>query len=211
MKHAKVLNKQVSEVVSGVRGLRRDVDMVANNDVDIDVRFAGLQQRVTGLENAVQGVATQISNLATTINERSRTPWGILLTGAGVVITVLVVIGGLASRPYQEGIDRIEMAVRDLGQKAVTRDEIDWRTARSKEDRERVEKMLSELRTDMVPRGEHDQKWRAYDTEIAAIQRQVDDLKQTQANTYSARDLLLDLRERLDRLERERAALKQSG
>ncbi len=35
------------------------------------------------------------------------------------------------------------------------------------------------------------------------MQKQIDELKQGQANTYSARDLLLDMRERQDRLERQ--------
>jgi hypothetical protein len=45
--------------------------------------------------------------------------------------------------------------------------------------------------------------WQSDDQQKASLQKQIDELKQAQANTYSARDLLLDMRERQDRIERQ--------
>lgn len=46
--------------------------------------------------------------------------------------------------------------------------------------------------------------WQNYDDRNKDLQRQVDELKQAQGNVYGARDVILDLRERLDRVERQR-------
>ena len=43
-----------------------------------------------------------------------------------------------------------------------------------------------------------------YDQRFQDQQRQVDELKQAQGSVYGARDVIMDLRQRLDRVERER-------
>ena len=44
----------------------------------------------------------------------------------------------------------------------------------------------------------------SYDEQRADIQRQLDEVKQAQGSVYGARDILLDLRERIDRMVRQR-------
>lgn len=46
--------------------------------------------------------------------------------------------------------------------------------------------------------------WASYDQRFADVQRQVDEEKAAQGSVYGARELLLDIRERLDRVERRR-------
>jgi hypothetical protein len=46
--------------------------------------------------------------------------------------------------------------------------------------------------------------WAAYDQRFVDQQRQLDDVKQAQGSVYGQRDIILDLRERLDRVERQR-------
>lgn len=192
---------------------------------DIDVRFAGLQQRVTGIEQAVQGVATQVSNLAATFNDRSRTPWGILLTGAGVMISVLVVLGGLAYSPINAGIQRAD---RDIGEvrasalsvssfldfkatyennRIASRNDNDAKFAASKTQVETDIARLESNLKDQVPRAEHERVWQNYDQRFSDAQRQIDELKTALGSIYNARDVIIDLRERLDRVERTRRSV----
>ncbi|CDZ50932.1 hypothetical protein [Neorhizobium galegae] len=64
--------------------------------------------------------------------------------------------------------------------------------------------MIKELREEQVPRKELDRVWTAYDQRIVDQQRQLDELKQAQGAIYGARDVIMDMRERLDRVERQR-------
>ena len=54
------------------------------------------------------------------------------------------------------------------------------------------------------PRQEHERVWAGYDELVANIQRQINEVKQAQGSVYGQRDIILDLRERLDRIERQR-------
>lgn len=199
-------------------------DGTRSDTADIDVRFAGLQQRVTGIEQAVQGVATQVANLAATFNDRSRTPWALLLTGAGVMISVLVVLGGLAYQPIAAGIARADRDITETranglsitsfldfkstyeNNRIASRNDNDAKFAASKAQTESDIKRLEEALQGQVPRAEHERVWANYDQRFADIQRQLDEMKSSQASTYGVRDVILDYRERLDRLEQRRSA-----
>ena len=69
-----------------------------------------------------------------------------------------------------------------------------------------METAVSEIRSGLVPRAEHERVWQNYTSKDQDRQRQIDELKQTQGSVYGARDLILDLRERLDWIERQRLA-----
>lgn len=200
-----------------------------DNGADIDVRFAGLQQRVAGIESAVQNVSSQVSALAATFNDRSRTPWGILITGASFMMAVILAVGGLAYAPIREAITDAKADVRAISDAAVSvsaftdfkstyennriasRNDNDakFAAARSAVDTDltRVEDQLK----DQVPRAEHERVWLGYDQRFMDVQRQVDELKQAQSATYGLRDVILDIRERQDRLERARSSGLPTG
>jgi C-terminal processing protease CtpA/Prc len=46
--------------------------------------------------------------------------------------------------------------------------------------------------------------WQNYRNKDQDLQRQLDEVKEAQGSVYGARDVILDLRQRLDRVERER-------
>lgn len=81
---------------------------------------------------------------------------------------------------------------------------MDWRQARGAEDRARMEQAIMTIGNDVVPRKEHERVWQSDDRRLADRQRQIDEVKGAQCSVYNARDVLLDLRERLDRVERVR-------
>lgn len=85
----------------------------------------------------------------------------------------------------------------------VSQQEMEWRSARGAEDRQRQEASLNDLRAAQVPRTELDRIWQGYDQRFADHQRQIDEVKQAQGSVYSQRDIILDLKENQQRLERE--------
>ena len=88
---------------------------------------------------------------------------------------------------------------------------MEWRQARSAENRQRLEASTSSVREAQAPRAELERVWTSEDQRLAQMQKQIDELKQGQANTYSARDLLLDMRERQDQIERQLYGATQSS
>jgi CHASE3 domain sensor protein len=93
----------------------------------------------------------------------------------------------------------------------VTQSELEWRTTRSAEDRARTDANVTELRDAQVPREELDRVFGSYDQRFIDQQRQIDEVKTAQGSVYGARDILLDLRARIDRMERQRLSASQSG
>ena len=160
---------------------------------------------------------SSVAALSTNLAERNRTPWAVIIGFCSVSITILGGLGFLALQPIKDNIlqiqvDRREQAreIKDslsvIVEKMVTQKDLEYRTARGMEDRSRMEATLKKLDDAQVPRAEHERVWSNYDQRFADQQRQLDEMKQAQGNVYGARDFLLDTRERLDRLERQRLA-----
>jgi len=65
----------------------------------------------------------------------------------------------------------------------------------------RLERRQEIDESQIVPRGEHQEKWRANDFQLSNLQRQLDELGKKTGDVYTARDALIELRNRLDRFE----------
>ncbi len=167
------------------------------SDLETEMR-SGFKQIESSMTSMSSEMRSAVAALSTNLAERNRPQWQAI----GVAITFCTVIGGLAYWPINASTARLENAVVLLGEKVVTRQEMDWRQARGQEDRTRMEASIASVREAQVPRAELERVWTSEDQQRAQMQKQIDELKQGQANTYSARDLLLDMRERQDRLER---------
>jgi SMC interacting uncharacterized protein involved in chromosome segregation len=153
--------------------------------------FATVKAEVEGMRREMANISGQISGLVNTINERSKTPWATIISAMGVTLAVVVYGGGLAKEPIDDAITRLEQEVARI-----------------------------------VPRGEHEQIWTSHNAQILAANhereqmradmqrqldqlrtdtlRQVDELKAQAGSTYSLRDYIQRLTERIDTLE-ERA------
>lgn len=169
------------------------------SDLESEMRsgFKQIESSMTALSSEMRSsVAALSANLA----ERSRPQWQAL----GVALTFAAMLGGLAYLPVREATSDLKASVAMLAERMVTQKEMEWRTARGAEDRQRSEAMIKELREEQVPRKELDRVFNSYDEQRADIQRQLDEVKQAQGSVYGARDILLDLRERIDRMERQR-------
>ncbi len=121
------------------------------------------------------------------------------------MLAYVTTIGGIAYAPVWAGIGRLEnsqqaqvsdtkAALASITDPMVTQKEMEWRTARGAEDRQRTEGAIKDLRSDMVPRAEHERVWQSYTATDASLQRQTEELKRTAGSVYGQRDINLDLR-----------------
>lgn len=192
--------------------------------VDEDIKAVASEVRKTadnlrhdfGL--AFDRLNSKIDAQSATMSERGRTNWLPIFSGAAVIITVLSLFGNQALKPVTEGQSKLEAGLSKLTDSMllmkdynattfVTRTDLDARAERGREDRDRVTREIAEVRADVkgiVSRAEHQERWRAIDNQFADLQRQVDEVKRQQGDVYTARDAILDLKQRLDRIDEAR-------
>jgi hypothetical protein len=193
------VHRQYTDAVTAQLGERVTNLGRRQTDLEAEMRagFKAMEAAVTGLANETR---SSIAALSTNLAERNKPQWQAL----GVALTFAAMLGGLAYLPIREATSDLKSGVTVLADRMVTRQEMDWRQARSAEDRGRMETAVSDLRGAQVPRTELERVWAGFDQRFADHQRQLDDVKQAQGAVYGARDVLLDLRERIDRMERQR-------
>jgi hypothetical protein len=132
-----------------------------------------------------------------------------------VMLGFITTIGGLVWYPVQSNQQRIEAAILRMSDVAVTKPELDLRllaTGQRRDDFQRTSEQrdneanakIEQLRDKIVPRGEHEEKWRSADQRFVDIQRQVDDQKRAFGDTFSLRDALQQIQRRLDSVEMKR-------
>lgn len=158
----------------------------------------------SNMNTGFQTINANLSALSHEIRAGSRTQWPVIWSAIGVSFAIIVAIGGLAYAPINANMSRVEQSLAAIGASTVPREEMDWRQARALEDRTRMEANFNGLRADQVPRAEHERVWQNYDQRFADHQRQIDEMKAAQTSIYSQRDAMLDMRDRIDRLEARR-------
>lgn len=182
----------------------------------------------SNMNTGFQTVNAAIGTLSNELRSNSKTQWPVIWAAAGVCFTVLATGGAFFYNSLSKGQDRLDSAViknaeltqvaisrladttqqsiSALTERTITRQEMDWRQARGAEDRTRMESSIKEVRDAQVPRAELERVWTSQANTDADQQRQLDELKQAQTSVYGARDVILDLRQRVDRMEREKAS-----
>lgn len=118
---------------------------------------------------------------------------------------------------FTKAIDEIKEELKDIRKNYTTREMI--ASAADKRDAERsmaverfvrLENAIDDLRKSVVPRGEHEEKWRTQALTDANMSRRQDELKADISGLYSPRDAFQRMQTRLDELEREAFALRRS-
>ena len=128
-----------------------------------------------------------IKELTTAQNERSRTPWGLILAGLGTTMTVLSVAGTLLYQPLRERQGETIDALKSVAEKMVTEKELGTiltATGARRDDAQRtLESRLSRSEGDIdkmqgtiVPRGEHEAHWADQRDRDATMQREIETL-----------------------------------
>ncbi|MEJ1118913.1 hypothetical protein V9K92_10600 [Phyllobacterium sp. CCNWLW109] len=179
-------------------------------DLESEMR-SGFKQMETALSGLANETRSSLSALSTTIVERNKPQWQAL----GVALTFCTLLGGLAYWPINTATTDLKAAVLTISERMVSRQEMDWRQARGTEDRARMEASINALEADQVPRKEHERVWQSYDAQMMSdrearmaanqnLQRQIDEIKQTQSGFFGQRDLNMQVLDRLERIERDR-------
>jgi hypothetical protein len=171
------------------------------SDLENEMR-SGFKQIESSMSAMSSEMRSSVAALSTNMAERNKPQWQAL----GVALTFCTILGGLAYWPINAATTDLKAAVVTISEKMVTQQEMEWRTQRGAEDRARSEAAVKEIRDDQVPRKELDRVWANYDQRFSDQQRQIDEVKTAQGSVYGQRDIILDLRERLDRVERQRVA-----
>jgi hypothetical protein len=181
-----------------------------------------LNQSITALSNSIGTMSTKVDErfnaLSATVAERSRPQWQAL----SVMLGAMVVLGGLTYWPIREGTSDLKIAVQQISDRMITREEIDFRADRGSEDRKRNEEAIREIRALGVSRGEWSERNLSRDhdidnirssqrAEIDNVQRQLDQIR-NDFNTFSAslgngRDNFADLKQEQGRLRDQLADL----
>lgn len=203
----------------GRHGLMVDEEMNGNgSSFDPMASWARLSERVenqgkdiidlrSNMNTGFQGVNANLATLSNELRNNSRTQWPVVWAALSVGVTILAGLGFMALQPIKDNTSRLEDAVVRVAETAVSQKEMDWRTQRGSEDRTRQEASLKDIRESQVPRQELERIWQSYDQRFLDHQRQIDEMKTAQGSIYGQRDIILDLKENQQRLEREIARL----
>lgn len=192
-----------------------------------DARVLQLDERVTNLRTTLSSVEqetrtgfaqvnTAISNLSNEVRTGQKTQWPTILMVMGLIVTVVISIGGafavVTLAPIREQVAdnritskettmQIAAILAGLPEAYIPRRESENLRLRAGEDRARTEASLVELRTKTVDRNEWMERNRARDIELNDIRGRIDELVRQVGDTYGARDVILDLKGRVDALQ----------
>lgn len=169
------------------------------SDLETEMR-SGFKQIESSMSSMSTEMRSAVSALSSNIAERNKPQWQAI----AVALSFCTIVGGLVYWPIKDDTSGVKSSILLITERMVTQKELEWRTARGVEDRQRTEAAVKDIRESLVPRAEHERVWQNYTNKDEDLQRQVDEVKQAQGSVYGARDVILDLRERLDRVERQR-------
>lgn len=161
--------------------------------------LGALEQRVYGLEKAVGDISSMIAGLSSKIDERSRTSWPTLAAFASVLVLVMGGLGALAYRPIEQSLNDL----KGLLPLMVTRAEANVTERHFERDIARIQASVEKIETSIVPRGEHEEKWRGNAAALANQQRQIDEIRRDYGQTYSLRDAFAHMQRKVEDMEKE--------
>jgi hypothetical protein len=193
--------------------------------LQLDERVSNIRSGLVNLEaemrNSFVSINANLSNLSNEIRGASKTQWPVIIGIMSVGYAVLAGVGGILYWPLVSDIAAIE-------ERAVTRTEWEDNLSRGTENRKRLEEaiaeripraelnlMAAESRADRtrlgetitrveehkVDRNEWMERNRARDTELADISRRIEELSRNSAATYNLRDVIVDLKNQVDKLQ----------
>jgi hypothetical protein len=180
--------------------------------------YGRLDQRVQTIESALSNVVSQMDRdrlhidsqfnaLQASISERSKIPWPAL----GVMLSAIVVIGTLTWYPIRETQGEIKDVLRTQQEKMVPRVEHEREWARNEKNMNSMLDLIQRNQQAIVPRGEHEEKWRSYAVAHTALEQRVEDVRRTVGDTYSLKDAIRSMTDRLDRIETGRLREANGG
>lgn len=190
--YSDALTAQLGERVTNLGRRQSDLESEMRN---------GFRQIETSFQSFTNETRNAFTSISQTISERGRTPWGVIISAGLFFMTVVSAVGALAYWPILSVTNDLKNSQTNIVERMVTQKELEWRTARASEERLRQDMTFRNIDNAMVPRAELDRVFQGYDQRIQDQQRQIDETKSIIGNTYSLRDYIGRLTERLDQLE----------
>lgn len=114
--------------------------MTATAPLAVDARLSALETRVEGIAGSLTSVVTAVNSLGEKLDRRSTTPWAVIWSALGVMLTFVVAVGGLAYWPIKDGQSDMKAALLTL--------------------QDRADKRIEALTATQVTRAEHEVHWR---------------------------------------------------
>lgn len=154
---------------------------------------AALKVQVDGLASDIARIDAKIDRLA----QPSTPQYTTWVAASGLVISVMVGFFTLGISPIKEAIAKNETDNR----LSIERVDATARLARKE-----IADELKDMRTGVVTRGEHEQRWRGLDSTDGVLSARIDALDRKMAEFYGPRDAMKDMQIQINEL---RAAQKQ--
>jgi peptidoglycan hydrolase CwlO-like protein len=123
-----------------VAALDTRVGVLDNEIREVNVRITGLDEKFDKVMTAFAvEFRAAIAGLSTQFSERNKTPWGILISGAGVVLTMVALLGHQTLSPITENLS---MVIQEM----VPRKEVEFRYSINDKRLTKIEEELADTR-----------------------------------------------------------------
>lgn len=211
------------ESANGAGPLNGDEMPNGNGSFDPIASYARLSERVenqgrdivdlrSNMNTGFSNIQSSIKHLSDAMASSGKTQWPLIWSAIGVSFAVLSVIGGFVMSGVNKEQDRQERALVEMRMTALPVNSFADFKATYENNRvvsrtEYLDKFstmngrMDKISDQLVPRQELDRVFEGYSQRFSDMQRQVDDGRNALGSTYSLRDYIGRLTERLDMLE----------
>lgn len=187
----------------------------------------------SNMNSGFQGVNTNIATLSNELRNNSKTQWPAIWAALSVGVAILTGLGFMALQPIKDNNARLDesivrlseanqtaiaklaettqAALSNITENMVTQQEMEWRTARGAEDRQRADAAVNDLRAASVTRNEWSERNHARDGEIAELGRRIDELRQEVGSVYGTRDVIVDIKRDMNILRQRVFEVRPDG
>lgn len=122
---------------------------------------------------------------------------------SAAIIIVLVSVGSLSISPISDGVKETRSEIKEIKHSTLDKADQLERFRQIEIGVQRLDAATRQLQDQIVPRGEHAEKWRSSDSTFVSLQRQIEEINKKFGDTYSMRDALNDLIKRIERQEQK--------
>lgn len=202
------LEERVFTQGQNVRELQQDI-------AALDTKFTA------GMNNLSRNFDEKLNLIASKLDDHGKFPWGAI----GVIVPPTIILAtalflplretdslnreaiketqALLTKAVQDITYTVSANTKDAASTYVRKDDQEARRQQTNERLTRIEMDVRDARESIVPRAEHAEKWSSFNTQLANIQRQVDETKQSLYVIYTPTKAIDRLFARVDELEAE--------
>lgn len=146
--------------------MSEDLDMGGSEHPQAAI--ASLGTRVTNIETVMGSLGRKLDDVLALISARSQMNWTPILTAAGVITSILGLVGTVIYMPIKEAQTRAEMGLERL----QSRSELAFDKVVA-----RMELNDQQIKSQMVPRTEHELFWKQYEKTMDRVITRLDRLE----------------------------------